>query len=283
MCDFKTKKALADAISECRHIKHSDLREIFLQYLDKEASSLVGSPIGTFLGLASESKVVVISFKLVDTILSYPSLYSIYIAVGFSLEGYSDQMRLLERMMISIFEADPNPSFLKKDPNKWDIYVDESYYISIPVNIDFELSSDHYIEAAKYQLMWKEIHTICDNFLSSYLPISNKIIAGNIEDIKKQPESFINICIELRNNLIRLYNQYNYQPQENLSPLCYLTKIEHCSRAIVHTLCEKKHSPYFSLGQEFTAHVLEMVLNSLKIADRIIDRIMKNSVLPESQ
>jgi hypothetical protein len=278
MCDFKTKKALADAISECRHIKHSDLREIFLQRLDEEAKSLVGSPTGTFLGVASES-IVVTSNKLVDNIFSYPSLYSSYIEVGLSLEGYSDQMKLLERIMINIFEPVPNPCFLKKDDRdskNWYICVDDSSPIAIPVNIDFELSSDDYIEAAQYQLMWKEIHTVYDNFLSSYLPISNKIIAGNIEDIKNQPESIINICIELRDNLIQLYSQYNYQPQENLSPLCYLTEIEQCSRAIVHTLHVKKYSPYSSLGQEFTAHVLEMVLNSLKIADRIIDRIMQN-------
>jgi len=266
-------KTLLDPLNSCPHFLAQDQRQQVMQLFDDGCHVRRKTTKGTFLieGDAAST----IATKLIKIWLDYPGTFDIYIEAAEIFDSTSQPLNNLIKICNEILDPRPNPCVLDKDKERheWIIRVEGDELYRIPTSISMRLDEKDLLSVTEFRPTWKDIHTLCDNFLTNYIPVYNHIIRGNAEDALKKLQSFDRDCETFCNGLDSLTHQEVFCPK--FEPIFHLRIIRNCTMPLQETIRNGQGTTYFALGQEFAEYILtQLVLQSLSMADRILSRSM---------
>ena len=270
---FLAIKTLLDPLNRCPHFSEQGTRRMVIQTFDQVCCERRGTSRGTFL--IEESTPNTIATKLIKIWLDYPGTFEIYIAIAEIYERTSLHLNNLIKICNEILDPRPNPCVLDKDKERheWIIRVESDELYRIPTSISMRLDEKDLLSVTEFRPTWKDIHTLCDNFLTNYIPVYNHIIRGNAEDALKKLQSFDGDCETFCNGLDSLTHQDVFCAE--FQPIFHLRIIRNCTMPLQETISNGQGTSYFTLGQEFAEYILtQLVLQSLSMADRILSRSM---------
>ena len=249
---------LQQALSECSCIKDPTKRNFILQELSIRypAIQVENCDYITQIG------------KLVRTCQNYEgALEELVLMIDKIYEKNSIQMINLNQVIQEIFSPSPIHPRLRKDSDKFVIYIPENGQShDIPLTFSPSLDRDELSRAVRISYTWKQIHTLCELWVTEFMPVYKYINNGQVDLAKRSIENFRERCMTFSENLEGLNEEIF-----SFEIINYLRVIPYCIDPILETMNFTPKTPYFILGQEFAELITTMLLVALRLADRIID------------
>jgi hypothetical protein len=269
MLEINDIKTLLNAICNCLHFQEKQKRSMVIKQFDNQCNLQLKTSLGSCNVQGDD--LVSVALNLITIWGSYLGAFNIYIDVAELHEAGSEQLKYLKINGGKIFNPCPNPCLLTRDRDEWIIKINDDELYRIPTSISIRLDDNNLLSATEFRPTWKNIHTLCDNFLTNYIPIYNHIISGNAKNALEKLQSFERDCEDFYTGLESLTHREVFSPE--FEPIFHLKIIRNCTMPLKETISNGEGTPYFKLGQEFAHYILiKLVLQSLSMADRILSR-----------
>lgn len=263
---FVDKRTLSLALLECPHFKEQERRKLVIKEFDEECHSIKKTSLGALNINTNDQNSC--ALMLVNTWRDWDT-FNIYITVAEYYDCGTDSLNKLIEIGGKIFDPSPDPRILIKESNKWIITINDDEFCEIPTSISMSLDENDLLSAIEFNLTWKGIHTLCDDFLKKYIFLYKHIISGDAQNVLEKLNSFEKDCNDFCTGLDSLTHQNVFSPE--FEPIFHLKKIRRCTMPLRETIGNGEGTTYFKLGQEFAEYIMtQLVLQSLSMADRIL-------------
>jgi|688.fasta_scaffold243444_2 hypothetical protein len=249
---------LQQALSECSCIKDPTKRNFILQELSNiyPAIQVENCDPITQIGI------------LIRTCQNYQgALERLILIIDEIYEQGSIPMNNVKQVIWEIFSPSPIQPRLRKDGDRFVIYIPESGQShDIPLTFSPSLDRDELSRATQISYTWKQVHTLCELWVTDFMPVYKYINNGQVELAKTNIKNFRERCKIFSGNLESLDKEIF-----SFGIISYLRIIPYCIDPILETMNFPPKTPYFILGQELADLITTMLLGSLSLADRILD------------
>jgi hypothetical protein len=182
-------------------------------------------------------------------------------------EGQSKPLIRLQEVYMEIHNPSPDQPLLEKTLNEYVIHIveiNETRYIPLKFS---ELTDILLANTIIYT--WKQIHTLCEVLVTDFMPTYKHIMNGQVPLAKTSIENFIPKCKKFADGLNELGSLdttiFSFDRIESLKEIPY------CIEPLLETMDYSPKTNYFILGQELAEHIINLLLEALRLADRILD------------
>lgn len=179
-------------------------------------------------------------------------------------EKNSIPMTNLKQLYLEVSTPSPERPRLEKKFNQYVIHIveiDETHYIPLKFS---ELTDILLANTIIYT--WKQIHTLCEVLVTDFMPTYKHIMNEQVPLAKTSIENFKPKCGKFADGLASLDQTiFSFDRIESLKEIPY------CIEPLLETMNYPPKTDYFILGQELAEHIINLLLEALRLADRILD------------
>lgn len=255
--NFNQLIELTNALLEIPCFKENDKRKSILDELNRKHRHIICTESSDLITIARSL------MRQCEEHQAFPDLISIMENL---YEGSSDSMGKFKKVQFRIFHPSPDQPLLEKTLNGYVIHiieVNETRYIPL------QFSEPDILLANTIIYTWKQIHTLCEVLVTDFMPTYKHIMNEQVPLAKTSIENFIPKCRKFADGLNELGRLdttiFSFDRIESLKEIPY------CIEPLLETMDCPPKTNYFILGQELAECIINLLLEALRLADRILD------------